>query len=86
MSSRGAARRISRDTILFVSGLAGIAYQQVTGKVSIPLLVVFGLMVGLPGVAALLALLPLGNGEAAPTTSASPSPPSSSSPPSSPAT
>lgn len=50
--------RVSRDTVLFVVGLAGIGYQQYTGSVSIPLLVLYGVMLGLPGVQALLGLLP----------------------------
>ena len=53
--SRG---RVSRDTVLFVVGLGGIVYQQYTGSVSIPLLVLYGVMLGLPGVQALMGLLP----------------------------
>lgn len=50
--------RVSRDTVLFVAGLSGIGYQQYTGSVSIPLLVLYGVMLGLPGVSALLQLVP----------------------------
>lgn len=50
--------RVSRDTVLFVVGLSGIGYQQYTGSVSIPLLVLYGVMLGLPGVQALLQLVP----------------------------
>jgi hypothetical protein len=66
--NRPAIRRISRDSILLISGLTGIGYQQITGKVYIPLLVVFGLMIGLPGVTAILQLL---GGTTAPTTGGS---------------
>jgi hypothetical protein len=55
--------RVSRDTILFAAGLAGIGYQQWTGSVSIPLLVLYGVMVGLPGVQALLQLMPGGQAQ-----------------------
>lgn len=50
--------RISRDTVLFVAGLAGIGWQQYTERVVWPLLLFYGVMVGLPGAQALLALLP----------------------------
>jgi len=69
--NRPALRRISRDGVLFTSGLTGIAYQQITGDVYIPLLVVFGLMIGLPGVTAILQLL---GGTTEPTTGASSAP------------
>lgn len=39
---------------MFLLGWAGIGYQQMTHNVSIPLLVVYGVAIGLPGVAALL--------------------------------
>lgn len=55
---RPTAGRVSRDTVLFVAGLAGIGWQQYTERVVWPLLVVYGVMVGLPGAQALLALLP----------------------------
>ena len=75
--------------MLFAAGLAGIGYQQYTGSVSIPLLVLYGVMLGLPGVQALMGLLPGPQGqdpEPADTgTTGSPSPsPSRSSPRSSP--
>lgn len=49
-TSKGARRlRVSRDTILFVVGLAGIAYETlVTGGDRPTLLVLFGAMIGLP--------------------------------------
>lgn len=55
---RPTVRRVSRDGILFIAGLAGIGWQQYTERVVWPLLVVYGVMVGLPGAQALLALLP----------------------------
>lgn len=56
--NRPTARRISRDTVLLIAGLAGIGYQQYTERVVWPLLVVYAVMIGLPGAQALLALLP----------------------------
>lgn len=47
---------IVKDVLLFGTGLAGIVYQQVTGKVDAMLLAVFTIMVGLPGIAALWSL------------------------------
>jgi hypothetical protein len=41
--------RISRDTVLLVAGLAGIGWQQYTERVVWPLLVVYAVMIGLPG-------------------------------------
>lgn len=79
--------RVSRDTVLFVAGLSGIGYQQYTGSVSIPLLVLYGVMLGLPGVQALLGLMPGRQGEPEPDTDTTGSPsrsPSRSSPRSSP--
>lgn len=41
--------RLSRDTVLFVSGLSGIAYETLLEKSERPtLLVLFAAMVGLP--------------------------------------
>lgn len=57
-AQKPSTRRVSRDTILFTFGLAGIVYQQYTERVIWQLLIVYGVMVGLPGVQALLALLP----------------------------
>lgn len=65
-----------------MAGLAGIGWQQYTERVVWPLLVVYGVMVGLPGAQALLALLP-GRGEpdgGEPTTGSSSRSPSRSSP------
>lgn len=47
---------ISRDLILFVFGLAGIAYQQVTGNVNFVLLAIFTAMTGVPGLLQLIGL------------------------------
>lgn len=55
---RPTVRRISRDTVLLIAGLAGIGWQQYTERVVWPLLVVYAVMIGLPGAQALLALLP----------------------------
>jgi hypothetical protein len=78
-------RRVGRDTVLFVVGLAGIGYQQITGKVHWELLVVFGLMIGLPGISSLIQLV-AGGSDITPSSSSSPpqasSPSSSSSSPS----
>lgn len=38
-------------------GAAGIGYQQVTERYNIPLLVLYGLMVGVPGLAQLILAL-----------------------------
>lgn len=44
-----ATLRVTRDSILFVCGLAGIAYETLVANVDRPtLLVLFGAMVGLP--------------------------------------
>lgn len=42
---------------MFALGWAGIGYQQMTAQVSIPLLIVYGVAIGLPGVAALLSAI-----------------------------
>jgi hypothetical protein len=48
---------VRRDTLLFVLGACGIGYQQMTEKYYIPLLVIYGLMAGIPGVAQLVIAL-----------------------------
>jgi hypothetical protein len=48
---------IRRDTLLFVLGAAGIGYQQVTERYYVPLLVIYGLMAGVPGLAQLVIAL-----------------------------
>lgn len=48
---------ITKDLILFLGGLAGIAYQQITGNVNTLLLVIFTAMVGIPGLTNLVTLL-----------------------------
>lgn len=47
---------VVKDAVLFVGGLTGIAYQQITGNVHELLLLVFTAMVGLPGLSALLSM------------------------------
>lgn len=46
-----------RDTLLFVLGAGGIGYQQVTERYYVPLLVIYGLMAGVPGLAGLIIAL-----------------------------
>lgn len=48
---------ITKDVILFVGGLCGIAYQQYTNNVNWLLLLVFSSMTGIPGVLNIVALL-----------------------------
>lgn len=48
---------VRRDTLLFVLGASGIGYQQVTERYYIPLLVIYGLMAGVPGLAQLIVAL-----------------------------
>lgn len=40
-----------RDSLLFGLGVLGIAYQQVTERYNAPLMVLYGLMAGVPGLA-----------------------------------
>lgn len=61
MTRRPVIRKLRRDTVLFLFGLAGITYQTLTDRVNVALLVVFGLAAGIPGVASLVSLLPGGN-------------------------
>lgn len=68
-------------------GAAGIGYQQVTERYNIPLLILYGLMVGVPGLAQLILALrgladPPGAGDDG-STSGTPSPSSPSPVPSS---
>jgi hypothetical protein len=51
-----AAAAVLRDISLWVSGLLGIAYQQVTGHVSVELLLTYMSMIGIPGAVALVQL------------------------------
>lgn len=48
---------VTRDLVLLVFGLSGIAYQQVTGEVNFVLLAIFTTMTGIPGLVNLLPLL-----------------------------
>lgn len=57
MSVRRRRLPLRRDSLTFAFGWVGIAYQQWTHNVSIPLLVVYGVAIGLPGIAGLLSAL-----------------------------
>lgn len=46
-----------KSWFLLLAGLAGMAYQQYTGEVSWPLLLIFTLMTGVPGGAYLISLI-----------------------------
>lgn len=52
-------RRIAivKDLTLFFGGLAGIAYQQLTGNVNMVLLMVFTAMTGVPGLTNIISLI-----------------------------
>lgn len=43
-----------RDGFLFLAGVVGIGYQQATERYYVPLLVIYGLMAGVPGLAQLI--------------------------------
>lgn len=43
-----------RDGFLFLVGLGGIGYQQATERYYVPLLVIYGLMAGVPGLVQLI--------------------------------
>ena len=47
---------VTRDLLSYLGGLAGIAYQQVTGNVNVPLLAVYAAMTGIPGLVQLISL------------------------------
>lgn len=46
-----------KDLILFLGGLAGIGYQQLTGNVNTVLLIIFTAMTGVPGLTNIISLL-----------------------------
>lgn len=69
---------IVKDVVLFATGLSGIVYQQLTGKVDEALLLVFTVMVGLPGALALWTLKSSSSTASPSSPSPSPSPPSGS--------
>lgn len=52
-------RRIAivKDLVLFFGGLAGIAYQQLTGNVNMVLLLIFTAMTGVPGLTNIISLI-----------------------------
>jgi hypothetical protein len=43
--------------MLFALGLTGIGYQQLTERYNLPLMVLYGLMIGVPGLAQLIVAL-----------------------------
>lgn len=47
---------IAKDLILFLIGIGGIGYQQVTGKFNLALALIYALATGIPGVTNLFAL------------------------------
>lgn len=81
MSGRRRGLPIRRDSLLFGLGALGIGYQQLTERYYVPLLVIYGLMAGVPGLAQLIiALRSLGTetdeegGSSTPSTPSSPVP------------
>lgn len=40
---------VFRDLVMFVAGLAGVIHEELSGHTSIPLLVVYTSMLGIPG-------------------------------------
>lgn len=48
---------VRRDTLLFLLGAVGIGYQQLTERYYVPLLIIYGLMAGVPGLANLVVAL-----------------------------
>jgi hypothetical protein len=60
-----ALKTVARDTLLYIWGFGGIAYQQLTGQVNPWLLGVYVTMLGIPGgiAAGQLLLLLRGNGK-----------------------
>lgn len=40
---------VLRDLVMFVAGLAGVIHEELSGQTSIPLLVVYTAMLGIPG-------------------------------------
>jgi hypothetical protein len=47
---------IAKDVILFVGGLSGIAYQQITNNINPLLLLIFATMTGIPGLMNVISL------------------------------
>jgi len=47
---------IAKDIVLFVGGLSGIAYQQITNNINPLLLLIFAIMTGTPGVVNIISL------------------------------
>lgn len=51
---------VGKDIVLFLGGLTGIAFQQITGNVHPLLLLVFSLMAGIPGLTHLIMIVRAG--------------------------
>lgn len=71
---------VVRDAGFLLVGFGGILYQQITGRVDVPLLAVYTTMLGIPGAIGLLQLS-RGRPETRSTATTPSSLPSSSSPP-----
>lgn len=69
---------IARDLVLFMFGLAGIAYQTVTRDVNFVLLTIFTGMTGVPGLTNLVGVLRTSGIASPPSSSALPEPASDS--------
>lgn len=54
---RGRRLPVRRDYLLFGLGALGMGYQQLTERYYVPLLVIYGLMAGVPGLAQLVIAL-----------------------------
>lgn len=69
------ARRlpVRRDSLLFALGILGIGYQQYTGRFNLALMILYGLMVGVPGLAQLIVAFRGLSSEEVPTSSTGPS-------------
>lgn len=57
MSARRRRLPFRRDSLLFGLGALGIGYQQWTERYYVPLLIIYGLMAGVPGLAQLVIAL-----------------------------
>lgn len=67
---------IVKDAMMFFGGMLGLAYQTLTGDVKELLLLVFTVMIGVPGASALLWLRNNGITESLPSSSVPPDSPS----------
>jgi len=62
---------VFRDTLFLCGGLAGLAYQQITGHTNGELIAAYLFLLGYPGASALTNLARAGRSEPPPTTDAS---------------